>query len=149
MPGITDIKPQSISGSLNTHNKNSQNPKSYIKEVVTPLGDTYIINEKTNEKFIKGTQRSDGTFRKDIRVRPDYMPQEEYCAYQVKGKLLEERNKNRFINANVNANNDTRTFTSNNTSKKPEKKVPGWNPVDDTAQAVYRAIYMSKGKYNK
>ncbi|CAG9475470.1 conserved Plasmodium protein, unknown function [Plasmodium vivax] len=126
--------------------ENNDSRENHLKEVVTPLGDVYILNEKTNEKFIKGTQRSDGTFRKTIRVRTDYMPQEENCVYQVKGKILEQQNKSRF------ASSSTKTYAGENpldssaasakkvvtnsalkifANKSAEKKVPGWNPINE------------------
>ncbi|KAI4835615.1 mago-binding protein [Plasmodium brasilianum] len=123
------------SSSNTIENKDNIDKKeNYIKEVVTPLGDIYILNEKTNEKFIKGTQRSDGTFRKNIRVRTDYMP-------QVKGKILEEQNKNKYISENidsikgVNLNNIKSINTYSSVNKTGEKKVPGWNPVNENENA--------------
>ncbi|CDU16954.1 hypothetical protein YYC_03932 [Plasmodium yoelii 17X] len=121
---------------------------NYIKEVVTPLGDVYIINEKTNEKFIKGTQRRDGTFRKSIRVRTDYMPQEENCAYKVKAKLAEERNQNNNkIFPSISTRNEG--IKINNVANKiGEKKIPGWNPVEDNVNNSANNLKKKKKKKN-
>ncbi|SBS87068.1 conserved Plasmodium protein, unknown function [Plasmodium ovale] len=137
-------------GSFNSL-ENSDNTENYLKEVVTPLGDVYILNEKTNEKFIKGTQRSDGTFRKSIRVRTDYMPQEENSVYQVKGKILEEKNKNRHIYASVNVSSNiiSNNSVNNNVNKTGERKVPGWNPVDANANEDDVASKKKKKKKKK
>ncbi|CAA9990128.1 conserved Plasmodium protein, unknown function [Plasmodium knowlesi strain H] len=134
-----------FSGSPNSF-ENNDNRQNHLKEVVTPLGDVYILNEKTNEKFIKGTQRSDGTFRKTIRVRTDYMPQEENCAYQVKGKILEQQYQSRIASSSTNmyardnpldssASSAKKIITNSAlkilANKSTERKVPGWNPIND------------------
>ncbi|SCM19375.1 conserved Plasmodium protein, unknown function [Plasmodium chabaudi adami] len=119
----------------------------HIREVVTPLGDVYIINEKTNEKFIKGTQRHDGTFRKSIRVRTDYMPQEENCAYRVKAKLIEERNQNSKTLPSISTRNEGIKI-NNAVNKTGERKIPGWNPVEDNANNNTNNLKKKKKKKN-
>jgi partner of Y14 and mago len=44
------------------------------------IGDVRIVTED-GEAFIPPTQRADGTFRKAIKVRPGFVPQEEMQAY--------------------------------------------------------------------
>ncbi|ANQ06337.1 Uncharacterized protein PCOAH_00007180 [Plasmodium coatneyi] len=152
-----------FAGSPNSF-ENSDSKENHLKEVVTPLGDVYILNEKTNEKFIKGTQRSDGTFRKTIRVRTDYMPQEENCVYQVKGKILEQQNQSRI------ANYSTKTYASENpvdnsaasarkvitnsalkilANKSTERKVPGWNPINEHENENAENLKKKKKKKKK
>ncbi|KEG01477.1 conserved Plasmodium protein, unknown function [Plasmodium vinckei vinckei] len=120
---------------------------NHIREVVTPLGDVYIINEKTNEKFIKGSQRRDGTFRKSIRVRTDYMPQEENCAYRVKGKLMEERNQNSKAFPSISTRNEGIKI-NNVVNKTSERKIPGWNPVEDNTTNNTNNLKKKKKKKN-
>lgn len=40
----------------------------------TAMGEVYYINKITGEKVIKGSRRPDGSIRKDIKVRPGYIP---------------------------------------------------------------------------
>jgi len=42
--------------------------------------------EGVEDKIIKGSRRPDGSFRKDIRVRAGYVPQDEVKLYVSKGK---------------------------------------------------------------
>ncbi|GAW82823.1 hypothetical protein, conserved [Plasmodium gonderi] len=154
-------------GNVSNCFENNDNKENYLKEVVTPLGDVYILNERTNEKFIKGTQRSDGTFRKTIRVRTDYMPQEENCVYQVKGKILEEQNKSKYVSSSTNgflsgnrndlyafnaltgSNGYTNSSLKNLANKSTERKVPGWNPVNDKENEKAKNLKKKKKKKKK
>ncbi|EUD66547.1 hypothetical protein C922_03181 [Plasmodium inui San Antonio 1] len=144
--------------------ENNDNKENHLKEVVTPLGDVYILNEKTNEKFIKGTQRSDGTFRKTIRVRTDYMPQEENCVYQVKGKILEEQNRSGIVSSSTKTYASENPLDSNTASakevvtnsilkilanKSAEKKVPGWNPINENENENQNGKNLKKKKKKK
>ncbi|CRH00667.1 conserved Plasmodium protein, unknown function [Plasmodium relictum] len=133
-----NFRESKLKNTLSNSFEKDNSSEDYIKEVLTPLGDVYIINEKTNEKFIKGTQRSDGTFRKNIRVRTDYMPQEENCVYKVKGKLLEEQDRSKNININTEEEN-----------KVHKKKIPGWNPVNEHENENISNIKKKKKKKKK
>ena len=42
---------------------------------------------KDGERVIPGSRRPDGTFRKEIRVREGYLPQDEVMKYQSAGNL--------------------------------------------------------------
>ncbi|GLJ46610.1 hypothetical protein SUGI_0982130 [Cryptomeria japonica] len=46
------------------------------------------ITLKEGERILAPTRRPDGTFRKPIRIRAGYVPQEEVAIYQSKGALL-------------------------------------------------------------
>ena len=43
---------------------------------------------KGGERVIESTKRPDGTYRRERRVRPGYVPQDEQPVYQSKGTLV-------------------------------------------------------------
>lgn len=50
----------------------------------------YVINE-AGEKFIPASRRPDGTWRKEIKVKPGYVPQDEQPVYVPRGQAVRIR----------------------------------------------------------
>lgn len=52
---------------------------------------------QSGERVIVGSRRPDGTFRKDVRVRSGYVPQEEQKVYQSKGAMVRKYSDNPLL----------------------------------------------------
>ena len=46
-----------------------------------------VLNDK-GERVIPGSRRPDGTFRKEVRVKAGYVPQDEQPVYQSRGAIV-------------------------------------------------------------
>lgn len=46
------------------------------------------VKQKDGERIIAPTRRPDGTYRKQIRIRPGYVPPEETAIYRPKPLLV-------------------------------------------------------------
>ncbi|UKK01047.2 exon junction complex protein [Theileria orientalis] len=45
------------------------------------FGESYVVDNSTGTKYIMPTKRADGTLRKEIKIRPGYVPPEERQVY--------------------------------------------------------------------
>ena len=72
------------------------NPTSKVTARGTAFERTNVVrNSDTGEAFIPGSQRPDGTWRKPIRVRADYVPQDEMPVYQSMGQQRQTQTRER------------------------------------------------------
>lgn len=55
-----------------------------VRQLAAELGKTL----KEGERILAPTRRPDGSFRKAIRIRAGYTPQDEVAIYQSKGALV-------------------------------------------------------------
>ena len=76
-------------------------------------------SDKSSEKIIPSSRRPDGTFRKEIRVRPGYVPQEEVTAFETTASKLKKKGIPGFVRP-ADDNNTTGPGRQENLSRKPQ-----------------------------
>jgi hypothetical protein len=79
--------------------------------------------DNAGHTVIAGTRRPDGTYRKEIRVRAGFVPQEEVPAYMPKGKAAAEQAKVCFVDSADKGQSGWSVVTCR-VSSRPES--PGW-----------------------
>ncbi|CAG8505682.1 11234_t:CDS:2 [Diversispora eburnea] len=77
---------------------------------ITPAG---IIVTETNNRIIPATRRPDGSLRKERRVRPGFIPQEDIAIYKNRFVAKKEHTEHNKRNEN-NENNENNGISSQN-----------------------------------
>ncbi|CCF73490.1 conserved Plasmodium protein, unknown function [Babesia microti strain RI] len=93
----------------------------------TAMGEVYYINKITGEKVIKGSRRPDGSIRKDIKVRPGYIPKDEQSVFvpRVRHKTNEISAKSTSVpgwDDSMAPNGSNNKFKTNNNARIKNKK---------------------------
>ncbi|GBE63058.1 u6 snRNA-associated Sm [Babesia ovata] len=84
-------------------------------------GEIYTVDTATGDTFIKGTQRKDGSYRCDIKVRPGYVPQDEQGTYVPRFR----RSPQTATAACIEADKENKPADS----QAAEAKSASWRPV--------------------
>ncbi|KAI3897305.1 hypothetical protein MKW92_052501 [Papaver armeniacum] len=84
---------------------------------------------KEGERILAPTRRPDGTYRKPIRIRAGYTPQDEVAIYQSKGALLKKGMGGTEVPPGYDPTLDVKpkTKSAKRNERKKEKKLQGKN----------------------
>ncbi|BAM40889.1 exon junction complex protein [Theileria orientalis strain Shintoku] len=93
------------------------------------FGESYVVDNSTGTKYIMPTKRPDGTVRKEIKVRPGYVPPEERQVYipvhkRQSNKLNDEKpvvHKDPKISKPDESTKPTKNAKPEHTEQKPVK----------------------------
>uniref|UniRef100_A0A3B0MSA8 Mago binding, putative n=1 Tax=Theileria annulata TaxID=5874 RepID=A0A3B0MSA8_THEAN len=84
------------------------------------FGESYFTDKSTGEKYITPTKRPDGTFRKEIKIRPGYVPPEERQLYVP----LHRRTQTNQNSTNENSLNFNKSNEKSTNKEEPSKAKP-------------------------
>nr|BAN65453.1 hypothetical protein [Babesia bovis] len=119
------------------------------------FGETYTVGDSGKDVFIKGSRRKDGSFRRDIRVRPGYIPPEERAVYVPRfrrspelsqpAELCETDKKDSIKKKGVSVQSVSRTSVKASCDKIPANQGssgskttdnPGRAPITDNTESL-------------